>query len=126
MGTGGVAGNGNLADRSAGIVLGNFAARLRVRLSAGSSCVLDRVSVVRLARSVCRRSASGVSCALHPGTRARITCVAAPAARDGGFLERGDARGQTTLGAFCLRHPVDDRVQRDVAWDAGPVSNVSR
>ena len=47
-----------LPTASARIVLGNFAARLRVRLSPGGGCLLDRVSVLRLARSLCRRRAA--------------------------------------------------------------------
>src|SRR5439155_22935523 len=61
-----------------------------------------------------------------PGTRARITCVAAPAARDGGFLEAGASCAQTPLGAFYLCHFANDSLQRDVAWNAGHVSNFSR
>src|SRR6266403_1123030 len=65
MGVGRVAGNGNIANSGARIVLGNFAARLRVRLSPGGGCLLDRVSALRLARSLCRRCAPSVPCALH-------------------------------------------------------------
>src|SRR5206468_9859929 len=102
------------------------AAGLRVRSPAGGNCLLDLVSLVRLARSVCRRSAPGLSCVVHPDPRSGIAGVAAPTAHDLGFLERGAARGQTALGTFSLCHFANDGVQRDVAWDAGHVSNFSR
>ena len=59
-----------LPTASARTVLGSFAARVRFRLSPGGGCLLDRVSALRLARSLCRRRASGVPCALHSCARA--------------------------------------------------------
>src|SRR5262249_60306132 len=52
MGIGRVVGNGNAANSSAWTVLGNFAAGVCFRLSVSGSCLLDRVSVLRLARSL--------------------------------------------------------------------------
>src|SRR5438034_512587 len=46
MGIRRVADNGNVAHSSARTVLGNFAARVRFRLSLGGDCLLDRVSAV--------------------------------------------------------------------------------
>src|SRR5205085_5239963 len=126
MGTWGVAGDGNSADRSTWIVFRNSATRIRIRLSAGGNCVLDRVSVLRLARPLRRGRASGVPCVLHPDARAGIAGLVAPAARDGGFLERRSDCYKTPLGAFSLRHFVNDGVQRDVARDPKHVSNFSR
>src|SRR5205807_8270625 len=82
MGTRRVAGNGNPADCRAWIVLGNSTTRLCVRLSAGGRCVLDRISILRMARTLRRGSAARISCALHPCTSARIAGLAATAARD--------------------------------------------
>src|SRR5438093_12332873 len=126
MGTWGVADDGNSADRSTWIVFRNSATRLRIRLSAGGNCVLDRVSVLWLARPLRRGRASGVPCVLHPDARAGIAGLVAPAARDGGFLERRADCYKTSLGAFSLRHFVNDGVQCDVARYPGHVSNVSR
>src|SRR6266853_1328829 len=55
-----------------------------------------------------------------------IAGLVAPAACDGGFLERRVDCYKTPLGAFSLRYFANDSVQRDVAWDAGHVSNFSR
>src|SRR5439155_2573615 len=102
MGTRRVAGDGNPSDRSARIVLGNFAARLRVWLSAGGGCVLDCVSVLRLARSLRRRSIAGISCALYPDAFAGIAGVVASARQDARILERCASRAKTPLGTLSL------------------------
>src|SRR6266581_5787000 len=124
MGTGRVAGDGNFADRSARIVFRDFATGIRVRLPAGGDCVLAGVSVLRLARPLRRGRAPGVSCAVHPGARAGIASLVAPAVRDSGFLDAAADRPQTPLGAFSLCHFANGSVQRDVAWNAGYVSNL--
>src|SRR6476620_2245179 len=107
MGTRRLAGNGNIANSGARIVLGNFATRLRVRLSPGGGCLLDRVSALRLARSLCRRRAPGGPCALHPCGCAWIACVVTAAARDRLFLEACLFCAQTPRGAFSLRDFAD-------------------
>src|SRR6267143_5744322 len=120
MGARRVADDGNSADRCAWIVLRNFTTGLRVRLSAGGNCLLDRVSVLRLAGSVCRGRTSGVSGALYPGACAGITGLVAPTTP--GFLERRADCAQTSLAALSVCHSVNDSLQRDVAWNPGHVS----
>src|SRR5581483_3559259 len=66
MGTWRVTGDGNPADCSTWVVLGNFTTRLCVWLSAGGRCVLDRVSILRVARPLRRGSAARISCVVHP------------------------------------------------------------
>src|SRR5947207_1508263 len=126
MGAGRVAGDGNFADRSARVVFRDFATGVRVRLPAGGDCVLGGASVLRLARPLHCRRAPRLSCAVHPDARAGVARLVAPAVRDSGFLDAAADRAQTPLGAFSLCHSANDSVQRDVAWDAGHVSNFSR
>src|SRR5262249_9131348 len=105
--------------------LGNFTTRLCVWLSAGGRCLLDRLSILRLARPVRGRSAARISRAVHSGAGARVAGLAAAAAREKQFLERSVDCTETPLGSLSLRHFVDDGVQRHVSWDPGHVSNFS-
>src|SRR5262249_7917097 len=81
MGSWRISGNGNVANCSTRIVLGNLTTRVRFRLSAGGHCVLDRVSILRVARSFHSRGVTRISCALHPDEGARVAGLAAAAAR---------------------------------------------
>ena len=81
MGTGRVARDGIVADRSARIVLGNSATGLCVRLSPRRARLLDCVSVFRMARAFHCRRAAGAAGDLHSRARAGITGLGAgPAA----------------------------------------------
>src|SRR5437660_898468 len=119
MGTGCIPGDGNFADRRARVVLGNFAARLCVRLSAGGARLWNCVSVFRMARIVRRRCVAGIFGHLHSRACAGITRVA-EAKIDRELLVEPRRSCEAALVAFSLRDLVDDGVQRDVAWNAGP------
>src|SRR5215470_4385185 len=124
VGVGSVTGNGNIAYSSTRIVLRNFAARICFRLPLGGGCLLDRVSTLRLARSLhCRRVSSG-SGHLYSCACPRIACLVTTTAYDGRFLGGSPRCAQKPLGAFSLRGFADDGVQRDVARHAGHVSNI--
>src|SRR5436305_14696493 len=73
MGTRRLTGDGNIADSSARLVLWDSAAGVRVWLFAGRGCLLDRVSVLRMARSLRRGGDASGPCSVHSGARAGIT-----------------------------------------------------
>ena len=71
-----------LPTAARGLFSGIFTTRLCVWLSARGRCVLDRVSVVGMARPLRSRSAACGSCVVHPCASAGIAGLAAAAARD--------------------------------------------
>src|SRR5437762_3022414 len=123
MGPGRIARHGNAADRRPWSVLGNPAARLHVRVSLCRVRLRNGVSVLRLARVVCRRYTAGISRDLHSRARSRVSCLAAQKI-DNQLLARPRCGPETALVTLSLRDLADDRVQRDVAWDTGPISDI--
>src|SRR5205814_1699604 len=103
MGTWRIPGDGNLADRSARVVLGDPTAGLRFWLSVGGSRLLGGVSVLRLARTVCGGYAAGVPCHFYSRAGAGIAGMAAPAHRGDCFLEKCADRPATALGPLSFR-----------------------
>ena len=76
MGPGRIPRDGNFADGDARVVLGDFAAGLCLWLSAGGSCLLGGVSVLRLARPLRGGRSAGIPCHFHPCTGAGIAGMA--------------------------------------------------
>src|SRR5207248_734896 len=123
MGSWGVSGDGIASGEGARIVLGNFATRLRLRLPAGGDRLLDRLSLLWMARSFCRRGHAGPACNLHPSTSAGITRLEETGE---GFRYRHHFDLPARPSTFHLRRPPHDSVQLYVSRDAGPVSDISR
>src|SRR6266404_936360 len=73
VGSRGIPRDGVTPGEGAWVVLGNFATRLRLRLSAGGHRLLDRISLFWMARTFRRRGHAGTARNLHPGTGAGIT-----------------------------------------------------
>src|SRR4029077_13140341 len=128
MGPGGVAGDGILADGITRIVLRHFAAGIHVWLSfrgTGLRNCVSNLSFRQLENTIRYRSLAGFSGPLYPNARPGIAHVVTAKRIDNQFLVKSHRNPETALAALFLRDSAHDGVQRDVARDTGPISNVS-
>ena len=123
MGSWGVSGDGIASGEGARIVLGNFATRLRLRLPAGGDRLLDRLSLLWMARPFRRRGHAGTARTLHPGTGAGVARLEEAGK---GFRYRHHLNISARLSTFHLCRPPHDGVQLYVARDSGSLSDISR
>ena len=123
MGSRGIPRDGIAAGEGARVVLGNFATRLRLRISAGRDRLLDRFSLLWMAWPFCRRGHAGTARNLHPGTGAGITRLEETGE---GFRYRDRLDLQGCFSTFHLCCSPHDSVQLYVAWDSGSISDISR
>src|SRR5947209_3980137 len=106
MGARRVSGHGIVADRKSRSVLRHLAARLRVRIPAGGDCLLDCLSVVRVARIICCRCLAGRPCDFHAGQSSRITGLAAepwPELLDESWSRTRSAKRAAVTGGACFQ-----------------------